>query len=92
MNLKCPHRSIRNWDRLKAMELYQQGYSDQKIADAVGVTKGTIMGWRQKEGLPPNTGTTKDKNHRKSQLAIDAEEARKAGMNYGAWKALQQGK
>ena len=89
MNMTPPHRSTRNWDRLKALEMYQQGCTDLQIADAVGVSKSTISNWRSQHGLPPNTGTTKDKNHRKSKLSLDAAEAKAAGMNYGQWKALQ---
>ena len=71
------------------MDLYQQGCTDLQIADAVGMSKSTISNWRCQHGLPPNTGTTKDKNHRKSKLSLDAAEAQAAGMNYGYWKALQ---
>ena len=90
MKVHYPHGTLHKWDHEQAMYLYQQGYTDQKIADAVGVVKGTIANWRSKQGLPQNTGTNQDKNYRKPQLAIDAEEARKAGMTYGAWKALQR--
>lgn len=89
MNMRSPHRNVLKWDRQHAMELYDQGCTDLQIADATGAAKSSIATWRREKGLPPNTGVKKDKTGRKSQLAIDAEEARKAGMNYGAWKALQ---
>ena len=89
MNMHRPHRYGHKWDRKKAMELYNQGCTDLQIADATGAAISTIGNWRRERGLPANTGTKQDKTGRKSQLAIDAEAAQKAGMNYGAWKALQ---
>ncbi len=43
-----------NWDKQRAMELYNKGLSDVAIGTALGVTGTTIGNWRKKTGLPVN--------------------------------------
>lgn len=56
-DLKC-HRVHReyhtNWDKARARELYDQGWSDRSIAEAVDVTPSVVWQWRAREGLPRN--------------------------------------
>jgi uncharacterized protein YjcR len=40
------------WDRAK--ELYDQGLTDGRIAEAIGVSTNSVLNWRRKEGLPSN--------------------------------------
>lgn len=32
--------------------MYEEGFSDQKIAEALGVSRNTVASWRRKERLP----------------------------------------
>ncbi len=49
---ECPPVKGRTWDTEKARALYEQGYTDARIAAEVGAT-GTAVGfWRRKLGLP----------------------------------------
>ncbi len=41
-------------DRNKFMKLYDEGMTDQAIADALGVSRQTVMRTREKMGLKPN--------------------------------------
>src|SRR5687768_1259724 len=45
----------REWRRLRAWELKQQGWSQRRIAEALGVTEGAISQWmrRAREGGGP---------------------------------------
>lgn len=40
------------WDI--ARELYNQGWTDGKIAKEIGMSSNSVWNWRKKEGLPPN--------------------------------------
>jgi len=49
----------RGWDTEKAMALYNEGKTDQEIAEAVFVHRATVGLWRRTRGLPPNWGREK---------------------------------
>ena len=72
-----------------AMMRYNEGATDQEIAEETGVTKYTVCQFRKRNSLPPNRKKAeKQKPERKlSPLARDNAEARKHGMNYGQYKA-----
>lgn len=77
-------------DKELAMVWYAKGACDQEIADVCGVCYSAVGTWRRKENLPPH----RKPNYRRpsqsmSKLSREAREARKAGMNYGVWKAQQ---
>jgi DNA-binding NarL/FixJ family response regulator len=38
----------------KAVQLWQSGYTDKEIADAMNVKRDTITGWRHRRGLSPH--------------------------------------
>ena len=42
------------WDEKKAKELYDAGYTDAAIAEAVGTRKNNIFAWRKRRKLPAN--------------------------------------
>lgn len=70
------------FDEVKALELYQQGLTDGKIAKALGVVKErTIRNWRHKKGLPghkkeyPKKKPKPEKEKRVYYLTIDEEKA-----------------
>lgn len=42
-------------DKEKAMELYQQMYTDREIANKLGAAKTTVSEWRKRNGLPSNS-------------------------------------
>lgn len=74
-------------DKEMALDLYNRGLCDRDIAEECGVKSATVGEWRRKQGLPPNkppkpTGEM-------SSIARDNAEARRLGMNYGAYKGLQ---
>lgn len=81
----------------KARELYDEGKTDTEIAEACSVQRYSVRNWRRKFGLLSNRpAPVKEKKPKKekpakprSKLSDDAAEARRCGMNYGAWKALQ---
>lgn len=56
-----PHHS-RNYveKRRKMYLLYEKGYNDRQIAEAMGCSSGTVWQWRNKAGLP--TQAEKKKN------------------------------
>ena len=70
-----------------AMMRYNEGATDQEIAEETGVTKYTVCQFRKRNFLPPNRKKAeKPKPERKlSPLARDVAEARKHGMNYGEY-------
>ena len=70
-----------------AMMRYNEGATDQEIAEETGVTKYTVCQFRKRNSLPPNRKKAeKPKPERKlSPLARDNAEARKHGMNYGEY-------
>ena len=77
----------RVFDKEHAMDLYRKGLSDKEIAEEMGSFVTTVGDWRRSAGLIPNKNRTAiDKM---SRLSREAYEARKAGMNYGMWKAKQ---
>lgn len=39
-------------DGCKAQELYDRGFTDEKIAEKLGVTRTAVYNWRQMQGLP----------------------------------------
>ncbi len=47
-----------DWDKQRAMELYNEGLSDVAISTALGVTGTTIGNWRKKNGLPINASAS----------------------------------
>lgn len=74
----------------KAYELWSQGLCDRDIAEALGVNKSAVTQWRYRNQLEVHKQPRKPKPEKKvSRLSQDAREARKAGMNYGMWKARQ---
>lgn len=42
----------RSWDAERARQLYEEGWSDEKIAQEVGTTRAAIATWRSRSGLP----------------------------------------
>lgn len=74
-------------DKERAMDLYNQGLCDRDIADECGVKPGCVGEWRRKQGLPPNKQPKP--LDEMSPIARDNAEARRLGMNYGAYKGLQ---
>lgn len=48
---------VRKWDVELALSMYNEGASDQKIAEACGVKIGTIKRWRGTAGLPTKQKT-----------------------------------
>lgn len=42
------------WDEKKAKELYDAGYTDAAIAEAVGTRKNNIFAWRKRRKLSAN--------------------------------------
>lgn len=71
-----------------AMMRYNEGTTDQEIAEETGVSKYTVALFRKRNNLPPNRRKEqkKQKPDRKlSPLARDNAEARKYGMNYGEY-------
>ena len=73
-----------------AMMRYNEGATDQEIADETGVSKDTAALFRKRNNLPPNRRKEqkKQKPDRKlSPLAWDVAEARRHGLNYGQYKA-----
>lgn len=89
-------KQVKKIDCERARELYDEGLCDSEIATGCGVSRNSVTNWRKREGLPRNKPPKKkpekkpEKRRRaKSQLSIDAAEARKLGMNYGMYKALQ---
>lgn len=55
----------------RRMELYNKGYSDRQIGDAVGRKRSAIAAWRASQGLLPNY----DNNHQLITRKPDAEVA-----------------
>lgn len=74
-------------DKEMAMDLYNQGLCDRDIADECGVKPGCVGEWRRKQGLLPNKPPKP--LDEMSPIARDNAEARRLGMNYGAYKGLQ---
>lgn len=73
-----------------AMMRYNEGATDNEIAEETGVSKCTVALFRKRNSLPPNREkkTKKAKPERKlSPLARDVAEARRQGLNYGQYKA-----
>lgn len=72
-----------------AMMRYNEGATDQEIAEETGVSKYTVALFRKRNNLPPNRRKEKkQKPDRKlSPLARDVAEARRQGLNYGQYKA-----
>ena len=70
-----------------AMMRYNEGATDQEIAEETGVSKYTVALFRKRHLLPANSKKEqKPKTERKlSPLARDNAEARKHGMNYGEY-------
>jgi len=48
-----------SWDTEKAMALYNEGKTDQQIAEAVFISDSMVGVWRRKQGLPANRKTPK---------------------------------
>ena len=71
-------------DKDAARRLYLNGKSDIQIALALGCSDRTIQNWRQKNKLRKNTA----EHAPISKLAADAVAARRAGVNYGQYKAM----
>lgn len=67
----------------RAWKLYDQGLNDVDIAEACGVSKDTIRGWRHRNNLPTNMPVYKKRPLTK--LEHDELEARKRGMSYGTY-------
>ncbi len=44
------------WDTEKARALYDKGLSDERIAAALGIARGTVYKWRRNQGLSPRDG------------------------------------
>lgn len=73
-----------------AMMRYNEGATDNDIAEETGVSKDTVALFRKRNSLLPNRRKEqkKQKPARKlSPLARDAAEARRQGLNYGQYKA-----
>lgn len=70
-----------------AMMRYNEGATDNEIAEETGVSKCTVALFRKRHLLPANNKKEqKSKTERKlSPLARDNAEARKHGMNYGEY-------
>lgn len=71
-------KEYKKLDKDKARELYDQGLSDRKIADALGVHKDTVAAWRKKEGLPSGkergiAKVQKEEKHVKKEFGLAAE-------------------
>ena len=47
-------RKPQEWDRKKGLELYQQGWTDRKIAEELGVSANVVGGWRRANDMPAN--------------------------------------
>ena len=87
------------FDERAALRYYNDGLSDQHIADNCGVCKDTIRNWRKRMGLAVNVvcrqvqkndkPTTPENDDQITPLERDAIAARKAGMTYGQYKAKQ---
>jgi len=77
-------------DREKALRLYNEGLCDKDIAEELGVVRGTITDWRNRNHLPCNRQIPPKPSRKMSQIAKDAAEARRLGMNYGMYKASQR--
>ena len=54
---KVRNMQARKWDVELALSMYNEGTSDQKIAEACGVKIGTIKRWRGTAGLPTKQKT-----------------------------------
>lgn len=72
-----------------AMMRYNEGATDNEIAEETGVSKCTVALFRKRHLLPTNSKKEqKPKTERKlSPLARDAVEARRQGLTYGQYKA-----
>ena len=70
-----------------AMMRYNEGATDNEIAEETGVSKCTVALFRKRHLLPANSKKEqKPQTERKlSPLARDNAEARKHGMNYGEY-------
>lgn len=49
--VKETEKCMKNWDKAKALALYQAGAIDKEISAEVGVSPTTIYSWRKKNGL-----------------------------------------
>ena len=67
---------LNDQQRNERMSLYQQGLSDGEIASAQGCDRGSIYGWRRRNGLPAN--------HAATRIAPDVEQERRALHQAGA--------
>lgn len=86
-NVRQYGRPRAEFDPAKVMRLHKKGLSDEEIAKELSVCHATATKWRKALGLKSNKPLPKEGEI--SQLAKDARDARRAGMNYGMWKAQQ---
>lgn len=49
-----PESVVTGQTELEAVRLYEEGWSDQRIANALGVNKNTVWYWRQRTKRPAN--------------------------------------
>lgn len=75
-------------DREYALYVYNQGYTDEQIADRLGSNVRAVERWRKFMGLEKNERSRENL----SKLERDAIAARKAGLTYGQYKAREEGK
>lgn len=57
-------------DKEKAMELYQQMYTDREIANKLGAAKTTVYEWRKRNGLPSNSDPAIKQRKHEQRLAL----------------------
>ena len=70
-------------DKEYALYVYNQGCTDDQIADRLGSNVRAVERWRKSMGLEKNERSRENL----SKLERDAIAARKAGMTYGQYKA-----
>ena len=80
-------------DKERAYVMWCQGKTDLEIGEEFGVCETSVGAWRRKNKLKPNKPRPGQPKRRlsknMSKLSQEAAAARRAGMNYGTWKAGQ---
>lgn len=85
---KVVQKHAEPFDRGKAFELYQKGYSDRMLSEACDAERTLIGAWRRRLGLPPNPSPVKGEvppPPSGSSIGSYAAAARAAGMSYGEY-------
>lgn len=85
-------KTRRYLDTDKAKKLYDEGYSDQQIAEECDVSQDTVGSWRRRNGLAVHKAPRKArKKKHKTTLAELVAEARAHKMSYGQYMAMRNG-